>query len=678
MRVTQAVGTAVSLVGAATATLIKPDIQALVWKFNGTDFWAPVHLDSAVYHAQSPAGVIPTSLAKRELPSGGYLGCTVVTVHGPVDGLSGAIVQESLVGYEEDDVWSADQFLDCISVQYNGTDTGIAVEASVATFMQENNIQTAFFDVAFDLSGLETAATVFNVASNCEWGNGPYILTLPDCDHGGISMTPVHTLHSDNYDAFMYGSFPNATEAGKHQQLHVSLPGARMPNIIVPSKLSSTNAGAGPLAGLRFAVKDIFHIKGLKTSGGSRAYYETYGYQNYTTETVQLCENAGASLIGKLRTITFALGTPRNGMSVDYHDPWNARGDGYMSTGGSSSGSGAAVVAYDWVDFALGSDTGGSVRFPARFGGVYGYKPTHGIYNLTGILVAIAEQDTPGFLARSPNIFTRVGRVWADGKPLASLPATLPQKMLRYDEQPTIVQPGAAAMIEAFFLEMATVLNLSDADSVNITKSFLEANVTATSPPETQANWLYNVYADQNNVQSWDQIGEPLAAAYGATVGREGAFPPLEPPVNMSWVDGQDPETRARYPESQRRRQAFGDWFNEAVLPTSNETCSEYLFVHSYHIPPDTVKTDPGEARYVTGWYDGLYVNYAGTPEIVVPIGQVEYESEYTKRTEWQTVTVALGVAKGCDLVLFDIVDKLVEAGLLKEVLPGKLAYALE
>lgn len=476
----------------------------------------------------------------------------------------------------------------------------------------------------------------------------------------------------------MHGSFPDATEAGRHQQLHVSLPGSQMPNIIVPSRIASMSAKDSPLAGLRFAVKDIFHINGLKTSGGSRAYYETYGYQNYSTETVELSEKAGASLVGKLRTITFALGTPTNGQSVDYQDPWNARGDGYMSTGGSSSGSGSAVVAYDWVDFVLGSDTGGSVRFPARFGGVYGYKPTHGIFNITGILVAIAEQDTPGFLARSPEIFTRVGRVWADGKPFVPLPETLPRKMLRFNDQPNITQPEAAAMIDNFFLKMAEVLNLLDDDSMDINESFLEANVSKTSPPEPYTDWLHYVYSDQNNVQCWDDIGEPLTAAYGSMSGREGASPPVDPPVNLSFVDGQDPVTRARYPESQRRRQVFGDWFNEYMLPSNDETCSEYLFAHSYHIPPTTIKTDPAKAELPLGFWDGIYSNYAGSPEIVVPIGQIQYESAYTKRTEWQTVTVALGVAKGCDLVLFDIVDKLTEAGLLTEVMAGVVAYPTE
>lgn len=476
----------------------------------------------------------------------------------------------------------------------------------------------------------------------------------------------------------MEGSFPDASESGKHQQLHVSLPGARLPSIIVPSKLASTNAGAGPLAGLRFGVKDIFHVNGLKTSGGSRAYYEAYSYQNYTSETVQLSLDAGAKLIGKTKTIAFALGTPYNGMEVDYQDPWSARGDGYQTTGGSSSGSGAAVTAYDWIDFCLGTDTGGSVRFPARFGGFYGYKPTHGIFNLTGILVAITEQDTPGFMARSPDIFTRVGKVWAEGKPFTRLPSSMPKKILRYADQPTnISQPAAKELIEAFFANLTAAFNLSKA-SINMTQAFLDANVSASDPPQTQAMFMKNVYADQNSVQGWDEIGAPLTEAYGKIPGNAGASPPVDPPVNVSWVDGQNETTRLRYPESQRRRLAFADFYNKQVLPANEKTCSEYIFAHSYHTPPSMAKVAPHTATLVVGWYDGLYVNYAGVPEIVIPVGQVEYFSPYTKRMEWQPVTVALGVAKGCDLILFELVDQMAAMGLIREVLPGTTAYPID
>lgn len=184
----------------SAAGSIKPSLEALTWKFNDQDFWAPVHLESTAYQAQSPAGVIGDSLAKRSDPLSGHIGCTVLTVSGAVEVLSGAVVQEALAGYDGDDVWSAEQFLDCMLVQYNGTDSGIGIDPTLGEFMADNGVATAYFDVAFDLSGMVTATTVFSLVTNCELSNGPHVITLPDCETGTMSVTPVYSLHSDNYD----------------------------------------------------------------------------------------------------------------------------------------------------------------------------------------------------------------------------------------------------------------------------------------------------------------------------------------------------------------------------------------------------------------------------------------------------------------------------------------------
>lgn len=152
----------------------------------------------------------------------------------------------------------------------------------------------------------------------------------------------------------MEGSTKDTSNAQKHSALQFTLPGKRLPGILVPSRLGKSYLNPGPLAGLRFAVKDTIHVNGMKTSAGSRAYYATYGAQNYTTDVVQKLLDAGASFVGKTKTTAFSLSSHSNGREVDYLDPWNARGDGYQTTGGTSSGSGAAVTAYDWVDFAIG------------------------------------------------------------------------------------------------------------------------------------------------------------------------------------------------------------------------------------------------------------------------------------------------------------------------------------
>jgi Asp-tRNA(Asn)/Glu-tRNA(Gln) amidotransferase A subunit family amidase len=562
------------------------------------------------------------------------------------------------------------QFMECIFVQSNGISSSSVDLDSLASFIANRSISHVYVSDAFNITGLVTAAVVTAVSSACDLANGPYVASISPRG-STLDLTPVYGLHEDVWESFMSGSIPNNAVAG-HLTLQVSIPGSRMPAIIVPSRIASaiTKVAAGPLAGLRFAVKDIFHVKGLKTSGGSRAYYQVYGPQNYTTDTVEKSLLGDAQLVGKTRTIAFALGAPNNGKEIDYLDPWNPRGDGYQTTGGSSSGSGSAVTAYEWLDFAIGSDTGGSVRFPARFGGLYGYKPTHGIFNITGILVAIAEQDTPGFFTRSPSIFTRLGRWWAKDTPLEQVSGTsLPTKMLYYADEPALTQPEAEAMKLSFFANVSAALNLTTS-SINVTETWLS---TGPSDGEPMATYMSYVYSDQNSIQFYDKIGKDLAGRYAAA--NNGSHFPSDPPVNASWYDALNETTIARLPTSIRKREMFGEWWNDNIQKPSNATCSESFFAHSYHSAPAKEKVTYRPDGVVSYYYNGVWANYAGIPEIVVPIGQIKYRSPYTLREEWQPVTVAFAAAKGCDVQLFELVDRLAGLGLLKETLAGKVAY---
>jgi hypothetical protein len=189
-----------SLAAPAAAAIIRPTLEALTWKFNGTDFWAPVHLDSTEYHLQSPASVVPDSLSRRDLPSGGYLGCTVVTIDADVEMLSSAAVETAMTGYEADDVWNVEHFLNCLFVQYRGSGTGVAVDASFGAFLEDHQVETAFLDDAFDVVGLATTTHILSVETDCEASNGPHVVHLPECDDKGIFLTPVYALHPDNYE----------------------------------------------------------------------------------------------------------------------------------------------------------------------------------------------------------------------------------------------------------------------------------------------------------------------------------------------------------------------------------------------------------------------------------------------------------------------------------------------
>ncbi len=151
----------------------------------------------------------------------------------------------------------------------------------------------------------------------------------------------------------------------------------------------------GPMHGIPFALKDIYDTQGIRTSGHSRVCLNRVPKAD-ATATAKLSE-AGAILMGKLATHEFAHGGP----SFDL--PWPpARNPWHLAhfTGGSSSGSGAAVAA-GLVPMALGSDTGGSIRGPASLCGVAGLMPTFGLVGRGGVIPNSFTFDHCGPLARS-------------------------------------------------------------------------------------------------------------------------------------------------------------------------------------------------------------------------------------------------------------------------------------
>ena len=166
-------------------------------------------------------------------------------------------------------------------------------------------------------------------------------------------------------------------------------------------------AAGGPLSGLTFAAKDIFDVAGHVTGGGNPDWKATHEAAKATAWVVRALVDAGATMVGK--TITDELTRGILGENAHYGTPTNSRAPGRVP-GGSSSGS-AAAVAGELVDSALGSDTGGSVRVPASFCGLYGLRPTQGRIPLDGTLLQAPSYDTIGWFARDPDTFARVGAV---------------------------------------------------------------------------------------------------------------------------------------------------------------------------------------------------------------------------------------------------------------------------
>ena len=163
-------------------------------------------------------------------------------------------------------------------------------------------------------------------------------------------------------------------------------------------------APGGPLSGLTFAAKDIFDVVGHVTGGGNPDWKATHPQAERTAWIVETLVDAGAAMVGKTHTDELTRGIL--GENAHYGTPVNPRAPDRVP-GGSSSGS-ASAVAGGLVDFALGSDTGGSVRIPASFCGLYGLRPTHGRIPLDGILLQAPTYDTIGWFARDAATFARV------------------------------------------------------------------------------------------------------------------------------------------------------------------------------------------------------------------------------------------------------------------------------
>ena len=169
----------------------------------------------------------------------------------------------------------------------------------------------------------------------------------------------------------------------------------------------AADAGDSPLAGLTFAAKDIIDVAGHVTGCGNPDWLRTHAAATTTAPCIQRLLDAGATLVGK--AVTEELATGLTGENVHYGAPINVNAPGRVA-GGSSSGSAAAVAA-SLVDFALGSDTGGSVRSPASFCGLYGIRPSHGRVSLDAVMKLAASFDTIGWFTRTPELLRDVGTV---------------------------------------------------------------------------------------------------------------------------------------------------------------------------------------------------------------------------------------------------------------------------
>ncbi len=198
-------------------------------------------------------------------------------------------------------------------------------------------------------------------------------------------------------------------------------------NAYANERLAVEPLAEGSLSGRTFAVKDVFDIAGHTPGAGNPDWLRTHGPSAHHAAVIDRLLRNGARLEGT--TITDELMYSINGENAHYGTPMNPKAPGRIP-GGSSSGSAVAVSA-GLTDFAIGTDTGGSIRVPSAYCGIYGIRPTHGAVDASGLIPLAPSFDTVGWMAEGGQTLLDVGRVLLG--PQESGGAAFPRMMFAQD-----------------------------------------------------------------------------------------------------------------------------------------------------------------------------------------------------------------------------------------------------
>lgn len=198
-------------------------------------------------------------------------------------------------------------------------------------------------------------------------------------------------------------------------------------------------SGELPLSGASFGVKDLFHLSGLPTGAGNPDWLASHGAAEVTASAVARLIAVGAEPVAK--TLTDELAYSLNGCNHHYGTPINVKAPNRLP-GGSSSGS-AVAVAKGLVDIGLGTDTGGSIRVPASYNGLFGLRPSHGAIASDGLVALAGRFDTVGCLCRDLPTLEK------------AFQALLPTQPIHAFTQLTILQPEGLANWQQLVPELA-------------------------------------------------------------------------------------------------------------------------------------------------------------------------------------------------------------------------------
>ncbi|KAI1389131.1 amidase family protein [Hypoxylon trugodes] len=606
--------------------------------------------------------------------------------------VTGEYLQNVVASYlAGDDVFSED-FLEGVYIASNETSNGTSssptLDASALEYLNSLAPKHLLLDAVFEQSHPSseiTATYVTTPSSNLT--AGPYVASI---SASSITFNTVYLLYRDSHRDFLYGTYDSNDGNGTFNPVEISYSRFWDPMIPVPSRIYSWS-DPRPLAGSRVAIKDLFDMKGLITSGGSQAWAEIVEPVNETAPSVQRIVDLGGVLVGKYKLAQFASGADPWEWQ-DEHYPFNPRGDGWLTCSASSSGGGCSVAAYDWLDFAIGSDTGSSMRRPAAVSGTYGNRPSQGLMSLTGVMPLGAATDTAGVFSRNVHDWVHFAKNWyipelcqdSSVTGLSPLKAPdsygFPKRVLYLTDYLPLRNPAAEEVLQAFIQNMTSVFGMT-VENFNLT-----AAVYNTTDDVPKYGALENITGVLDTMTQWQVVGQPLITTWAERY--EGRFPPIDAARRDIWTNYSESYfTDELYNQSIAFKRAAVDWFESEILYSTEESCSESIMlwdIGTGGLPSyreESLNGWPGTTSFLattppTAGINGAYLcPFYGCVDMTIPIGQVPYSSNVTFVEEMVPVTISVIAKRGCDFMLWNMWEKLADEGVLKTIKTGRTAF---
>ncbi|KAK5194536.1 hypothetical protein LTR92_005779 [Exophiala xenobiotica] len=599
-----------------------------------------------------------------------------------------------------------DDFISCTAIEWTDPDfTPSDLESACERFGNADDVWSKnFLSLVILLQpshlrhGIKSKRVFALDKSKHRLTDGPYVVSK-STGH----VFPVFRILEDTHKAFVSGIIQKTASSSISHELTVIHPLATISlarlteeqvanGIPVPSKLYHGNDGR-PLAGLRFAVKDTIALKGTKTGYGNRAWTETCSPEKRTAPAIKVLLNAGAVLIGKLKTTEFAEGTdPREWL--DDICPYNPRGDGHQKPSSSSTGSAAAAAAYDWLGFTVGTDTGGSIRHPAGVQGLYGQRPSHGLISLDGVLGATDLFNTVGIFARDVETFARVGSYFVDPmieRPLAVTPGRK-YNLLYPTRAPQIDNPDqhhhgqhrwfphpsvdysfwseAEKRIEGVVRDLEVQLNC-ERIAFNINELW-----RATPPigrPRSLDEAVGHIYSAITTASAFhgglDKFIQDYVAANGGT------SPKISEVVSRRLEYGRALPAQ-QLADAVEAMQAFRNWTETTLFGSYDQDATTLLIFPQSCGRPDYRHHVPDRKELFNDTFSIYSFGYlVGCPDYTIPVAEVPYHSTVTNKTEHLPVSISLIGRPGSDLDLFNVLLQLHSAGVISSVAAGSRMY---